>query len=429
MLIANYNNGQFIDDAIRSVLLQTLTDWQLVIVDDGSTDDSVTRIKAYLNDDRIEMYAREKNEGYTKSLIFGLTKINSEIVGILDSDDALVPDAIEKAHFLHRTQPELGLVLSQALICDDDLTPLYATTNMTRRLAEPLIYWRGPTAFRTFKMSAYARTEGFNPRLLYAEDLDIVLKLEEAAPVSRINEPIYMYRQLPLSQSKEKNRRHVSLRSVGLAFYRAYLRRRHSRTPNLPTDTVSSWMIAGVRYSLELGQRMSALAFAARALRIAPFEAAVRRAAWQALSSRFPSESLDRRFLPVFRFESSTGNRSPDRITCIPLLHKPGHALFGYDQLILRDGNYRALFELRIKGYSFAANPIAVLDVYENLKKKEVLAQRTINVAEAGNKTELFCVDFLAQQGDRVELRVFWNEQCVLEIFGIVLEHVGSNPA
>ncbi len=98
ILMANYNNATFIDEAIQSVLDQTFEDWELVIVDDASCDDSVERIRKYLKDARIRFYRKERNEGYTKALIFGLTKVSSSIVGFLDSDDALTINAIERAH-------------------------------------------------------------------------------------------------------------------------------------------------------------------------------------------------------------------------------------------------------------------------------------------------------------------------------------------
>jgi glycosyltransferase involved in cell wall biosynthesis len=107
ILMANHNNARFIDEAIQSVLDQTFGDWELVIVDDASVDDSVERIRKYLKDARIRLYRKERNEGYTKALIFGLTKVSSGIVGILDSDDALTINAIEKAHAVHTQNPEI----------------------------------------------------------------------------------------------------------------------------------------------------------------------------------------------------------------------------------------------------------------------------------------------------------------------------------
>src|SRR6476660_676861 len=96
VVMANYNKGRYIDEAIRSVINQTFTDWELIFVDDASTDDSLERVQTYLGDSRIQLYTKTKNEGIVKAQLFGLTKVSSGIVGIVDSDDALMSEAIEK---------------------------------------------------------------------------------------------------------------------------------------------------------------------------------------------------------------------------------------------------------------------------------------------------------------------------------------------
>src|SRR5262245_20400324 len=174
--MANYNKAPYIDEAIRSVVAQTFTDWELVIVDDASTDDSMDRVGKYLGDARIRVYSQERNEGYTKALIYGLTKISSGIVGILDSDDVLVPEAVEKVHYTYSAMPEVGAVLSQTIVCDPDLQPLYVTSSTAEELKCPLILMRGGTHFRTFRMAAYAETSGFDPHIQFAEDWDLLFK-------------------------------------------------------------------------------------------------------------------------------------------------------------------------------------------------------------------------------------------------------------
>ena len=134
----------------------------------------------------------------------------------------------------------------------------------------------------------------------------------------------------------------------------------------------------------------------------------------------------------VREFQSATGNIEPDRITCTPLMHKEGHCLFGGDTLIVEDGCYRATFEISIDPYQFAENPLVVLDVYENLRTKTVLAERQIQRWEIGTNGPPFSIDFVAYQGDRVEFRVFWREQCFLVATGLVLEKldraISRNP-
>jgi glycosyltransferase involved in cell wall biosynthesis len=440
--MANYNNGRYIDDAIHSVLAQTFTDWELIIVDDRSTDDSVQRIRRYDADPRIRLYVKDQNEGYTSALMHGLTKISSEIVGILDSDDALVPHAIERVYMVHTQRPEIGLLVTQVVICDPSLNPIYSLTTPQAYLQEPMLWMRGPTHFRVFKSTAYAATKGFEKSCLYAEDWDLIFKLEEVAPTVMLDDALYMHRQLPFSQSKAASKQQVSLRSLALSIYRAYLRRRIGSSPNLPRFVVCSWLIAGVRYSMELREWSTALAFAVRALRIAPFSPASFGALCRAL--RAPAENclrvrcdtgrgiINRRFLPVRTFQSGfqshTGNITPDRIECIPLVHRRGHALFGGDQLIFLDGIYRVIFEMKVEPFPFAQDPVVVLDVFENLQTMQVLTEQAINKVDLPREAGLYTLEFRASANQRVEFRVFWCEQCFLTVYGVVLEHLVESP-
>jgi len=187
-----------------------------------------------------------------------------------------------------------------------------------------------------------------------------------------------------------------------------------------------------VRYSLELDERSKARAFAVRAVRIAPFSPASYRALLVALRTSAYRTSdrgiRDRRFLPVrpFQagFQSHTGNIAPDRIECVPLVNKRGYALFGGDQLILVDGIYRAIFELRVVPLAFAQDPIVVLDVFENLQTMRVLSERAIAKADVFREDGLHTLEFRARAYQRVEFRVFWGEQCYLTIFGVLMEHL-----
>lgn len=433
VLMANYNNGLYIEEAIQSVLQQSFTEWELVIIDDASTDDSLARITVYVSDPRIRLYRKEQNEGYTKALIFGLTKVSTDIVGILDSDDALARSAIERVHAAHVEHPELGLVLSQVVLCDSALNPLYTSVTTPKHIREPLLWMRGPTAFRSFKMAAYRKTAGLDPGMLSGEDADLLFKLEEVAPTRRLDEPLYIYRQLGSSQSKSARSYRVTYCCIARAVNSAYLRRRGTSVPNVPRHVPLAWLIAGMRYSLELNAPAQAIDFILRAFSIAPFEPAAYRALMRFLRA-FMGRSMPRepggavqnpvttmRFYPVREFQSDTGNREPDRIVCIPLVHKPGHCLFGGDYLIFETALYRATFETLVVPYGFAQDPVVVLDVYENLLTKVVLAVRQIALAELAARPRSFSVDFAAKEGERVEFRVYWAEQCHLSVTGVTL--------
>ncbi|SFK47075.1 Glycosyl transferase family 2 [Lachnospiraceae bacterium KH1T2] len=91
-----YNVEKYVEDAIRSVLYQTYSEFELIIVDDGSTDKTLEILKRFERlDSRIKIYVNEKNMGvaYTRNLMFDLC--NSEYIAIMDSDDIMSRDRLE----------------------------------------------------------------------------------------------------------------------------------------------------------------------------------------------------------------------------------------------------------------------------------------------------------------------------------------------
>lgn len=111
ILIANYNNGCYLQEAIDSVLAQTYPNWEIVLVDDKSSDDSFEIYKKYKEDKRFHIYFNEENKGcgYTKRRCAELAQ--GELCGFLDPDDKLTPDALEVMVNEHGARAECSLVL------------------------------------------------------------------------------------------------------------------------------------------------------------------------------------------------------------------------------------------------------------------------------------------------------------------------------
>ena len=95
VLMVNYNHEDTIKEAIESVLNQTYTNIQFVIVDDGSTDASC-RIAEQFDDSRIELYHLERNEHICYATNFGFSKIKGRYLARIDSDDIWYPDKLNK---------------------------------------------------------------------------------------------------------------------------------------------------------------------------------------------------------------------------------------------------------------------------------------------------------------------------------------------
>lgn len=96
IIMPSYNTANFISETIESVLAQTYSNWELIIVDDCSTDDTDAVVCPYLADDRIRYLKNEKNSGAAVSRNRALREARGKWVAFLDSDDLWFPEKLEK---------------------------------------------------------------------------------------------------------------------------------------------------------------------------------------------------------------------------------------------------------------------------------------------------------------------------------------------
>lgn len=198
VLIANHNDGRFIQDAIDSVLKQTYSRWEIIIVDDKSTDNSDEVYKKYSGDSRFHIYRNDNNEGcgYTKRRLAKLA--NGDICGFLDADDALAPKALQTMVDAHITHLECSLIYSQYYKTDSNLSIKEVSGHQCQipsgKTFLDMPFSGAVSHFATFKTNLYHLTEGISPILKIAEDIDLYLKLEEVGQLLFIPKPLYYYR-------------------------------------------------------------------------------------------------------------------------------------------------------------------------------------------------------------------------------------------
>ena len=118
VLMTVYNGGEYLKTSVRSILNQTFKDFEFLIVNDFSTDDSVDIIKLF-NDGRIVIYNNEKNIGQTKSLNVGLNLAKGKYVARMDADDMAFPLWLDKSLDYIRKHPEYAAVGSAAIVMNE----------------------------------------------------------------------------------------------------------------------------------------------------------------------------------------------------------------------------------------------------------------------------------------------------------------------
>ncbi|MFS8117396.1 MAG: glycosyltransferase family 2 protein, partial [Microcoleus sp.] len=109
VIIPAYNGDRYIVQAVESVFAQTYTNWEIIVVDDGSTDETHQVLQPYL--DKIR-YIYQENRGVAAARNRGIQEAKGEFIAFLDQDDFFLPDKLAAQIALFRQQPSLGIVNS-----------------------------------------------------------------------------------------------------------------------------------------------------------------------------------------------------------------------------------------------------------------------------------------------------------------------------
>lgn len=124
IIVAAYNAANFIADMILSVKSQIFEDWELVIVDDGSTDDTSAIVKKFVDDDGRIFLLRQDNAGAVIARNVAFAASRGEYIVILDADDRILPEKLLLQVRLLDAQPNYGVVYGDTWFCDDKMNRL-----------------------------------------------------------------------------------------------------------------------------------------------------------------------------------------------------------------------------------------------------------------------------------------------------------------
>ncbi len=196
ILIASYNNGKFFEDCYNSIMAQSYQNFEVIIVDDCSTDNSIEIIKNKIGDDaRFKIFENEKNSGvgFTKTRCSGLA--TGEICAFLDPDDAITENALEISVKTHNENPDVALVYTDSFWCKETFEKPYRHNYKQVENGNPYFFNQAEIFhFASYKNEFYKKTEGTDPTLKRAIDQDLYLKLYDVGKVLHIPEAIYYYR-------------------------------------------------------------------------------------------------------------------------------------------------------------------------------------------------------------------------------------------
>jgi glycosyltransferase involved in cell wall biosynthesis len=221
VIMPTYNRASMIMESIRSVLGQSFTNLELIIVDDGSTDGTGEIVASYL-DPRIK-YFRQNNLGVVAARNSALEHASGEYIFFLDSDDVLMKNAMEKAVRVLDGHPEAGFCFGQAYLMDDKqrvfglrrqgYTPSYVKDGIGEIEKAVLNGNHIPTSTILVRRECLEKIGFFNKEFgLGSEDFELWIRLARLYSVAYIAEPLIKYRvhngSITSSRSLEEIEKH-----------------------------------------------------------------------------------------------------------------------------------------------------------------------------------------------------------------------------
>ena len=174
VLIPVYNRESFIDDAIDSVVAQDYNDWDILVVDDGSTDRTVEVVKSRVSNGRIQLI-QMKHNGCAAAFTMGIEYARGPVITCLGSDDKLMPDSLSAVMPAFEDDPRLGYVWTNWIDSTGDKGfGDFLPFGMT--LVEALISrgWQG-SAQQFFRKEFYLQSKRLDTSIKYAVDFQLAL--------------------------------------------------------------------------------------------------------------------------------------------------------------------------------------------------------------------------------------------------------------
>jgi len=216
IITPSFNQGKFLEETIRSVLDQNYPDLEYIIIDGGSTDDSVSIIKKY--SDRLAYWVSEKDSGQSEAINKGLRRASGSIIAWLCSDDVYEPGTFSRVADFFNTHPETALVHSLSRLFGPQQKELIVGGNI-RDL--PLRYhammpFPQPSSF--FRKLVLDSQGYLDESLHFAMDFDLLQRIALNYPVSHTNETWSNYRIH--ANSKTQNEMNGFAREWAIVFSR-----------------------------------------------------------------------------------------------------------------------------------------------------------------------------------------------------------------
>jgi glycosyltransferase involved in cell wall biosynthesis len=235
VVIAAYNAADTLEEAIGSVLAQTCQDFELIVVDDGSTDETTAVAEEFAADGRVRVYNQE-NAGPSSARNRGIAVAQGEYVSMLDSDDLWLPDYLVEMERALEKDPHAGFAYTDAWVLEEVSGRFLRATTATLRHHPPtpvsgeqfiaaLLRHNFVHNSVTVRRSVLEQVGGYDPDLSHGEDYELWLRIANSGfEAAWVAGPLAIYRFREGSLAHDQAAMELGLRTV----YGAVLERHHT---------------------------------------------------------------------------------------------------------------------------------------------------------------------------------------------------------
>lgn len=194
VVVPSYNRAHLIERTINSVMNQTYQNFELIIVDDGSTDNT-EEIVSTITDSRV-YFVKQQNAGACSARNLGIYHSKGVYVSFLDSDDEWMPTMLEKQLDAFNNDPLVGCVYSNVDVRDHNNTNIsYTNYTLTGDIYSAVLKqgYMAPTSAVSVKKSLLEKIGGFDVQLPASQDDDLCFKCAASARIALIEEPMVIF--------------------------------------------------------------------------------------------------------------------------------------------------------------------------------------------------------------------------------------------
>ena len=198
VVMSVHNGEKYLRDAIESILGQTFTDFEFIVIDDSSSDGSSEIVAAY-TDQRIRFIRNEQNIGLTRSLNKGLELAGGAYIARMDSDDVSLPERLAKQVAFMDANLEVGACGTWALDIDEAGHTIGQRETLVGDQLDNF-YWR-TSLIHSSSIFRFSQTHGpwYDPVMPVSQDYDLWLRIRAQLKLSNLSEHLLLYRVHPKS--------------------------------------------------------------------------------------------------------------------------------------------------------------------------------------------------------------------------------------